>query len=195
MPVPWLRLLDAAIGVTDLVRRRRTRALGRAASGEGDEEEGAPDGRGSNFRGRPSYDPEAELVKIERQRLDAERLRAERVAALELVRQAGDREISRLRLLAGIAVASWAGTLWFAVRLVGFGGIGARIALGAGWILLLCAIALAFAGQARVARHVQQAGDWSTIAPGAVSSGASGTAALSLLVAGLALASLAALIA
>jgi len=193
MPVPWLRLLDAAIGVTDLVRRRRTRALGRAASREG--EEGAPGGRGSKWRRRPLYDAGAELVEIERQRLDAERLRAERVAALELMRQAGDREISRLRLLSGVAVICWTGTLWFAVRLVGSGGVGARIALGAGWILLLCAIAFAFAGQARVARNVQEAGDWSAIAPGAVSSGASGTAALCLLVAGLALASLAALIA
>jgi len=193
MPLPWLRLLDAAIGVTDLVRSRRIRSLSRASSrdAEGD----AQDGRNSKLSRRPFFDREAALVELERQRLESERLRAERAAGLELIRQTGDREIGRLRLLVGIAVISWAGTLWFAARLVGSGGIGARITLGAGWLLLLSAIALAFAGQARVARSVQQAGDWSAAAPDSVSSGASGAAALWLLVGGLALASLAALIA
>jgi hypothetical protein len=178
MPLPWLRLLDVVIGVTDLVRSRRLRTLSRVSSPEEEEDK-----------------RKAALLELERERLEADRLRAERALALELLRQAGDREIGRLRLLAGIAVTGWVGTLWYAARVVESGRIGARIALGVAWMLLLSAIVQSFAGQARVARDVQRAGGPSGNTPGAVSSGQAGALALWLLVAGLALASLAALIA
>jgi|SRR5579864_7119222 len=195
MPLPWLRLLDAVIGVTDLVRSRRIRALSRAVSREAGAEI-SPDSR--RWRKAP-FDREAALLELERQRLEAERVRADRALALALLRQTGDREIGRLRLVAGVAVSGWVGTLWFAARIheyAGSSGIGARVALGAGWTLLLAAIVLSFAGQAQIAREVQQAAvDRSGNAPGTVSSGQAGAVALWLLVAGLALASLAVLIA
>jgi hypothetical protein len=196
MPLPWLRLLYAVIGVTDLMRSRRIRALSRAASGEED----ADDTRDGRHGPRPAFDRQAALLDLERQRLDAERVRAERAIALELLRQAGDREIGRLRLLAGVAVVSWLGTLFLFARTIGEpghagGGIAARMALGAGWMLLLAAVALSFAGQAYVARGLQRAADRPASAPDAVSSGQAGAIALWLLVAGLALASLAVLMA
>src|SRR5256885_15023371 len=63
------------------------------------------------------------------EQLEAERQRAERALRLELRRQASDREIGRLRLLAGIAVVSWIGTLFFSARLLG-GPVAARATLG-----------------------------------------------------------------
>jgi hypothetical protein len=48
---------------------------------------------------------------LERQRLEEERERAERLLRLEWLRQSGEREIARLRVLAGVALASWLGTL------------------------------------------------------------------------------------
>ena len=48
-----------------------------------------------------------------------------------------------------IAVASWIGTLFFSARLIA-GGVGARVALGSAWVVLLGALALSFAGQAGV---------------------------------------------
>jgi hypothetical protein len=193
MPLPWLRLLDAVIGVTDLVRSRRIRTLSRVASRE--EEENEDTSRGLKRWRRGTFDREAALLELERQRLDAERLRAERAVAVELIRQTGDREIGRLRLLAGVAVIGWVGTLWFAARVVESGRISSRIALGVAWMLLLSAIVQSFAGQVHVARDVQRAAGPSEITPRAVSSGQAGALALWLFVAGLALASLAALIA
>jgi len=52
----------------------------------------------------------------------AQRSRAERLLRLELLRQAGDREIGRLRLIAAVAVVSWLATLFVAARLIGAGG-------------------------------------------------------------------------
>jgi hypothetical protein len=181
--------------VTELVRSRRINALSRAVSRE---DEDGDNRRGSKRGRRAAFDRGAALLELERQRLDAERLRADRAIALELLRQSGDREIGRLRLLAGVAVIGWIGTLWFAARIVEYGGsgrIGARVALGVGWMLLLSAIVQSFAGQAHVARDVQRAACRSENTPGAVSSGHAGAIALWLFVAGLALASLAALIA
>lgn len=93
---------------------------------------------------RPADEPE-------REQAERERLRAERLLKLELLRQAGDREIGRLRLMAGVAVGSWIGTLFFSARLAGC-PTGARVMLGAGWLLLLVALLLSFAAQARVGR-------------------------------------------
>ena len=47
---------------------------------------------------------------------------------LEVLRHAGDHEIGRLRLMAGIAIGSWIGTLFFSARLVS-GPVGARVVL------------------------------------------------------------------
>ena len=48
----------------------------------------------------------SERLELERQRIEDERRRAERALKLELLRQAGEREVSRLRRLGGAALAS-----------------------------------------------------------------------------------------
>ena len=53
--------------------------------------------------------------------LDAERQRAERALRLELLRQAADREIGRLRIVTGVAVAGLIGTLLLAMVPGGIG--------------------------------------------------------------------------
>ena len=68
---------------------------------------------------KEAFDRDTRRLELEREQLEAERERAERALRLELQRQAGDREIGRLRLLAGVAVASWLGTLFFSARLLG----------------------------------------------------------------------------
>jgi len=54
---------------------------------------------------KEAFDRDARRLDLEREALEAERQRAERALKLELLRQAADRETSRLRLLAGVAVA------------------------------------------------------------------------------------------
>ena len=107
---------------------------------------------------KEAFDRDTRRLELEREQLEAERKRAERALQLELLRQAGDREIGRLRLLAGVAVASWLGTLFFATRLIG-GGVGARVALGIGWLLLLAAIGASFNAQSSIAQAMERERD------------------------------------
>ncbi len=155
MAVPWGRILSAVLGVGDLALQRR-------ADSREDDQRLAPGGPAlghleTRLAGvvvaalKEAFDRDSRRLDLERQQMDTERARAERVLRLELLGQAGDRELARLRLIAGVAVASWIGTLFFSARLIG-GTIGARVALGAGWALLLASIALAFAAQSGVGR-------------------------------------------
>ena len=156
MPVPWLGLIDTLLDVTSLV-------VGRKFQRPAEEpESSAMAGRsGGQLEARmtgvvvaalkEAFDRDARRLELERDQAEREQLRAERLLRLELLRQAGDREIGRLRLMAGVAVGSWIGTLFFSARLAG-GPTGARVMLGAGWLLLLVALSLSFAAQARVSR-------------------------------------------
>jgi hypothetical protein len=201
MAVPWLRILDAVIGVTDLARSRRIGTMSRAAS----EQQLDPVARPGALSGierrlagvvvaalKEAFDRDTRRLELERAQLEAERERAERALALELLRQAGDREIARLRLLAGVAVASWIGTLFFSWRLIG-GPLPARIAIGGGWLLLLFAIAMSFVAQSQVADSLDRGA--ATAPRDAASSGIAGALALWLIVLGLALVGLAVIVA
>lgn len=198
MALPWLRALGLVLGIVDLVRRRKIKRLR--------EEQAA-----LVERGRETFDPsdtsiagvvdaavaqalsrDARRMALERERLDADRLRAERAAKMEAIRQAGDRELRRLRLLTAIAVASWIGTLLAAVRLAS-GASGARVAMGGAWMLLLTAIALSFAAQARVADLLARPDEGGSTRPGAMRS-LLGHMATAFLIAGLAMAGLAILV-
>jgi len=164
MAIPWLRVLDAAVGITSLVRRVSGRPAAAADPGLG----GVSAWGGGQLEARlagvvvaalkEAFDRDSSRLEIEREQIDAERRRAERALRLELLRQAGDRELGRLRLLAGVALASWLGTLFFAGGLAA-GGAGARIALALGWLLLLGALGAAFAGQTRVPRSLNRVAD------------------------------------
>src|SRR5205823_6031256 len=88
---------------------------------------------------KEAFDRDTRRLELEREQVEAERARADRALRLELLRQAGEREIGRLRLVAGVAVASWLGTLLFSTRLVA-GGAGPKAAIASGWLLLIGAL-------------------------------------------------------
>jgi len=90
------------------------------------------------FRNRPALAPE----------LLHEALR------LELRRQTVDRELSRLRLLGGTALIGWISSVVVFAVLAGAAPVAARVVMGAGWLLLLAALATAFTAQARVSGRV-----------------------------------------
>src|SRR5262245_18309786 len=152
MPIPWLQLIDTALNVTDIALGRRAERRPAANQDGGLVAGGALGHLETRLAGvvvaalKEAFDRDSRRLDLEREQIEAERQRAERMLRLELLRQAGDREIGRLRLIVGVAVASWIGTLFFSARLTG-GTIGVRVALGAGWVLLLAAVALAFAAQ------------------------------------------------
>jgi hypothetical protein len=122
-------------------------------------------------------------LELEREHLEAERRRAEEAQRLELRRQAIDREVARLRLLAMVALVGWIASVGLlAVRLDTMTPW-ARGAVSAGWFLLLAALASAFSAQGR-------AGSDPTGEDSAIESGSVGVASLWLLVSGLALSAL-----
>ena len=140
MAFPWLRLIDAALGMTDVARRLRA---GREAPPTEMTPGTAPGGPlEARLAGvvvaalKEAFDRDTRRLELEREHIEAERARAERALRLELRRQAGDREIGRLRLVAAIAVVSWLATLFFSRELL-HGAVLARAALGVGWVLLL----------------------------------------------------------
>src|SRR5436190_17692736 len=187
MPVPWLSIVDTLIGITDIAVRRRAPAPEPEHELRLDDRSGGPlGGLEARLAGvvvaalKEAFDRDTRRLELERAELEAERERAERALRLELRRQAGDREIERLRLLAGIAVASWIGTLFFSARLLGTGA-GSRVALGGAWLLILLAFAAACLGQSRVAQSLAQSDNRD------LGSGIMGTATVWLIVGGLGL--------
>jgi hypothetical protein len=198
MPVPWLQILDAVIGVTDLARSRKIRKLSEDNAGAQQQQldaarAGTPGGLEARLAGvvvaalKEAFDRDSRRLELEREQANAERQRAERALQLELRRHAADREIGRLRLLAGTSVVTWIASLFLAARLASV-HLPARFALGVGWLLLLAALAAAFSAQSTIAANVERS-------DGAViDAGAAGALAPWLIVLGLALVGLAALV-
>jgi hypothetical protein len=189
MAFPWLRLIDAALGMTDVARRVRA---GREAPPTQMTPGTAPGGPlEARLAGvvvaalKEAFDRDTRRLELEREHIEAERARAEQALRLELRRQAGEREIGRLRLVAAIAVVSWLATLFFSRDLLQ-GAALARAALGIGWLLLLSALGCAFTAQSAVAGRITGEGE--------LSSGTAGTIAPWLIVAGLAVVGVAALV-
>ena len=179
MPLPWLRIIDGVLGATDLVRwvkgqppadsRANTRLESRLAAVV-------------VSALKEAFDRDHQRLELERQRLDEERERADRLLRLEWLRQAGEREIGRLRLLAGVALASWLGTLFLVARVTAGGPFG-RVMLGLAWAFLLTLLAAAFFAQAQVAAELGRMDDRASVAE--VTGSITGAAAPWLLVAGL----------
>jgi hypothetical protein len=128
---------------------------------------------------KEAFDRDHARLELERVQMEEQRRRAEEAMRLELRRQAIERELGRLRLLAGTALVGWVSSIaMLAVRLDAASPV-SRIVLAAGWLLLLGALAAAFTAQARIGAL---AGDHAA----AVDPGRAGAAALWLLTIGLA---------
>jgi hypothetical protein len=175
MGVPWLRLLDAALGLGDVVSRSRARAP-EDATRQLMTDSSRLGGLETRLAGvvvaalKEAFDRDHQRLELERQQIEAERQRAERLLRLERLRQAGDREIGRMRLMAGIALVSWLGTLAIASRMLG--GTGGRVALGVGWVCLVGALAAAFSEQSRLTRVLADADD--RVTPESITNGGAG---------------------
>lgn len=96
---------------------------------------------------KEAFDRDHARLDLERSQLDEERRRAEAALQHELRRQAADRELARLRLLAGAAMVGWLASV--AIVAAGLGGAStpARGVLALGWLLLLAALGAAFSAQ------------------------------------------------
>jgi hypothetical protein len=188
MPVPWLQIIDAVLGVGDVVRRVKGR------SGEQLERRAAVAAGSAGIEARlagvvvaalkEAFDRDHQRIEFERQQIDAERQRAERALRVERLRQVGEREIGRLRVLAGAALVSCLAALLLVARLVV--GVGARVTAGFGCLMLLAALAASFMEQGRLGRLLAE-GDDRTRPDTILLGGVGGTLAPWLIVVGLAL--------
>jgi hypothetical protein len=128
---------------------------------------------------KEAFDRDHARLELERAQLDEQRRRAEEAMRLELRRQAADRELGRLRLLAATALVGWLASVLVLGARAGETTTIARVALGGGWLLLLGALAFSFTAQGRISAYVPE-----QHAP--LDAGRGAAAALWLLVAGLA---------
>ncbi len=156
--MPWAQILDALIGVIDLLRSRRIKAMSRQERAPA----GALDTSVSGVVSSTMRDEfERERLRMERERAEAEeaaRPRAELAREVDLLRQAGDREIGRLRLLdgrRGRRLARHAAARRAARSCDGRRPRARRSLLGVGWLLLLAAIAASFAAQSSVTNALE----------------------------------------
>lgn len=129
---------------------------------------------------KEAFDRDHARLELERAQIEEQRRRAEEALRLELRRQVLDRELGRLRLLAGTALVGWlSSVLVLGARAAAMPPV-SRIVLASGWLLLLGSLAAAFVAQGRINAVVINEDATSP-------SGAGGAAALWLLIAGLAL--------
>jgi len=97
---------------------------------------------------KEAFDRDHARLELERAQIEEQRRRGEEALRLELRRQTVDREIGRLRLLAGTALVGWIASI--AVLFVHQASVPSRVVLGAGWLLLLGSLGTAFTAQGRV---------------------------------------------
>ena len=128
---------------------------------------------------KEAFDRDHARLELERAQVEEQRRRAEEALRLELRRQVLDRELGRLRLLAGTALLGWLSSVLVLGTRAAAMPPAARIVLATGWVLLLGSLAAAFVAQGR--SNAMVVGDDT-----ASSTGAGGGAALWLLIAGLA---------
>jgi len=99
---------------------------------------------------KEAFDRDRVRMDLERSQIEAERRRAEEALAAELRRQAAERALGQLRLLAIIAIAAWMLSAALAVWLPGMRAGMPRGLLGAGWALAFAALGCTFAGSQRI---------------------------------------------
>jgi hypothetical protein len=151
-----VRAYDALMGLRDAARRFKDSAA--AAKPETSLSPTAAQGLAGQIESRltnvvvaalkEAFDRDHARLELERVQIEEHQRRAEEALRLELRRQTVDREIGRLRLLAGTALIGWIASI--AVLLVHQASVPSRLVLGAGWLLLLGALGAAFTAQGRV---------------------------------------------
>jgi hypothetical protein len=99
---------------------------------------------------KEAFDRDSARMEMERSHIDAERRRADDALRAELRRQAADRMLGQLRLVAVMAVLTWALSAVLGVWMPGMRENLPRILLGSGWLFALAALGAAMAASQSV---------------------------------------------
>jgi hypothetical protein len=108
---------------------------------------------------KEAFDRDRVRMDLEHAQFEAERRRAEEALRAELRRQAADRALSQVRLIAVMAIGVWMLSAALAVWMPGMRtGLG-RGLLGGGWLFVLATLGTAFAGWQRISAWSAASGD------------------------------------
>lgn len=154
----WMRVLDTVSGLAQMSgkfwQRRETALETDPAS------PGGAGARGGALEARlagvlvaalkEAFDRDSTRLEMERSQIDAERRRNEEALRAELRRQAGERALGQLRLIAVMAVSAWALSAALSVWLPGMRSGVPRALLGSGWLLALAALGTSLAGWQKI---------------------------------------------
>jgi hypothetical protein len=99
---------------------------------------------------KEAFDRDRARMDLERAQLESERRRAEEALSAELKRQAAERGLGQLRLMAVMAIAAWMLSAALGAWLPGMRAGIPRALLGAGWVLAFATLGCAFAGSQRI---------------------------------------------
>ena len=94
---------------------------------------------------KEAFDRDRARMDLERTQMESERQRAEEALRAELRRQAADRALGQVRLIAVMAVGTWMLSAALGVWLPGMRDGAPRILMGAGWLAAIAALGCAFA--------------------------------------------------
>ena len=150
----WAAIFDTVGGLAKVVRRvgqGAVEGLAGTQSGLGD-----PGQMEARLAGvvvaalKEVFDRDSVRLEMERAQIDAERRRAEELLRAEVRRQAADRVLGQLRLIAVMAVSLWALSAVLGVWMPGMREGVPRVLLGAGWVFALGALGSAFVGWQQV---------------------------------------------
>ena len=114
---------------------------------------------------KEAFDRDRARMDLERAQFEAERRRAEEALRAELRRQAADRALAQVRLVAIMALGTWMLSAALGVWMPGMRAGAGRWLLGAGWALLVAALGSAFASWQRITHWSVSdagAGEWTS---------------------------------
>jgi hypothetical protein len=165
-----LRVAETLVNVGQAARRFRDSGARESLEGDRDPTEPAPIDPSQNLAAgsrvlgqiearlagvlvsalKEAFDLDRAHLEMEREQIEHERRRADELMRLELLRQAGERELSGIRSGIVVVLAVWVtSVLFLTLRGAGFGAAG-LVLVGVGWALLLAALGASFAAH----RHV-----------------------------------------
>ena len=164
----WLKVLDTVTGLVQM--------SGRFRRSDGGDFPGSPGAPGAGPLGqlearlagvvvaalKEAFDRDRARMDLERTHLDAERQRAEAALRAELRRQAAERLLGQIRLVATMAFSLLMISAALGVWLPGMREILPRALVGTGWLLAIAALGCAFLGWQHVSAWSAQLGSAAT---------------------------------
>jgi hypothetical protein len=145
----WMRVLDTVSGLIQMSGRFRRPETDLQGPPQG----GGPLGQlEARLAGvvvaalKEAFDRDRARMDLERSQMDSERARAEEALRAELRRQASERVLGQLRMIAVMAFALLMVSAALGVWMPGMHTLTPRIVMGSGWLAAIVALGCAFAG-------------------------------------------------